>query len=54
MSERNVLSWNSMITGYEENGRIDEAQQLLDQMPERNVHSWIVMTVGYYQNEKNK
>eukprot|EP01018_Ginkgo_biloba_P025377 Gb_18462 [translate_table: standard] len=45
-----VVTWNSMITKYAQNGRVEDARQLFDKMPERNVVSWNSMIAGYVQN----
>eukprot|EP01018_Ginkgo_biloba_P019477 Gb_00849 [translate_table: standard] len=50
MTERNVVSWTTMIAGYTQNGNVDEALKLFQEMPERNVVSWTTMIAGYAQN----
>lgn len=41
-----------MITGYLQNGMMEEAWQVFDKMPERNLVSWNAMIAGYAQNGK--
>ncbi|BFG14015.1 hypothetical protein CerSpe_002890 [Prunus speciosa] len=50
MDEKDVVSWNSMISGYGSNGRVDVARQLFDWMPERNTVSWTTMICGYVKS----
>ncbi|PON74484.1 Tetratricopeptide-like helical domain containing protein [Parasponia andersonii] len=40
MPERDVISWNSMITSYMACGEIETALRLFDSMPERNIVTW--------------
>lgn len=37
MPERNIISWNGLLSGYMKNGEIDEAREVFDLMLERNV-----------------
>ena len=46
MPERNVVSWNGMIVGYVQNGRIEEGTKLFETILERNYVSWTTMIVG--------
>ncbi|KAF3431731.1 hypothetical protein FNV43_RR26466 [Rhamnella rubrinervis] len=46
MPERNVVTYNAMLSGYVQSGRLPEAWQLFEQMPERNVVSWTSMLCG--------
>eukprot|EP01018_Ginkgo_biloba_P013192 Gb_32452 [translate_table: standard] len=50
MSRRDVVSWNSMIAGYAQNGHVDEALNLFQKMPNPNVVSWTTMIAGFTQN----
>ncbi|KAJ6767475.1 hypothetical protein OIU74_021365 [Salix koriyanagi] len=54
MSERNVVSWNSMLAGYMRRRNLDGARRIFDEMPERNVVSWTTMISGYAKNGKCK
>ncbi|XP_074325885.1 pentatricopeptide repeat-containing protein At2g03880, mitochondrial-like [Apium graveolens] len=48
-STRNVVSWNSMISGYVKNNQMAQAQQLFDEMPERDIVSWNTMLSGFHK-----
>ncbi|KAJ4968826.1 hypothetical protein NE237_015527 [Protea cynaroides] len=46
MQDRDVVSWNSIISGYVSNSELDIARELFDRMPERNVVSCTTMICG--------
>nr|XP_043608215.1 pentatricopeptide repeat-containing protein At4g02750-like [Erigeron canadensis] len=48
--KRDVVTWNTVITGYWKNGLICESKKLFDSMPLRNVVSWNSMIAGYIEN----
>ncbi|KAJ0858132.1 putative tetratricopeptide-like helical domain superfamily [Helianthus annuus] len=50
MPIKNVVSWTAMLTAYVENGQINNARKLFDEMPERNVVSWNAMITGYMRS----
>ncbi|XP_057871166.2 pentatricopeptide repeat-containing protein At4g02750 [Cryptomeria japonica] len=50
MSQPNVVSCTSMITGYAYNRLVDEALKVFQQMPQRDVFSWNAMLAGYLRN----
>ncbi|WCJ29119.1 Pentatricopeptide repeat (PPR) superfamily protein [Euphorbia peplus] len=50
MSERNVVSWTAMISGYTRVGEVENALVLFDQMPERDVPCWNSVIAGCTQN----
>ncbi|KDP37792.1 hypothetical protein JCGZ_06694 [Jatropha curcas] len=50
MSERNVVSWTAMISGYARFGEVGNAISLFQQMPERDVPSWNAVIAGCTQN----
>ncbi|RVW31831.1 hypothetical protein VitviT2T_029306 [Vitis vinifera] len=50
MTERNVVSWTAMISGYTRLGQIGNAVLLFEEMPERDVPSWNALIAGYTQN----
>jgi pentatricopeptide repeat protein len=54
MSQRNVISWTSMISGYAKNGYCDQALDLFHEMQlsgiEPNVISWTALIAGYVQS----
>ncbi|KAL8188731.1 hypothetical protein R6Q57_029751 [Mikania cordata] len=45
--DKNLVSWNLMVSGYVECGDMVEAQKVFDEMPERDVVSWSIMIDGY-------
>lgn len=47
MSERNVVSWTAMVSGYVFAGDLVEAKRLFDEMPHRNVVSWNAVISGF-------
>ncbi|KAL5972974.1 hypothetical protein ACLOJK_039781 [Asimina triloba] len=47
--ERDVVSWNTMITGYARIVDMRAASGLFDEMPERNSISWSAVIAGYAQ-----
>nr|GMC67681.1 pentatricopeptide repeat-containing protein At4g02750-like [Ipomoea batatas]GME11627.1 pentatricopeptide repeat-containing protein At4g02750-like [Ipomoea batatas] len=51
MLERDVVSWNSMITAYWQHGRLDQSKKLFVSMPKRNVVSWNSMIAGCVHND---
>ncbi|XP_059644856.1 pentatricopeptide repeat-containing protein At5g56310-like [Cornus florida] len=54
MAERNVVTWNSLLSGYLRCGDIDGARRVFDEMPERNVVSWTTMIAGCAHNGRCK
>nr|GEX65859.1 pentatricopeptide repeat-containing protein At2g22410, mitochondrial-like [Tanacetum cinerariifolium] len=52
MKERNVVSWNAMISGYVKARDLIEARKLFDQIPKRDVISWTTMITGYSHGER--
>lgn len=50
MGERDVVSWNSMISGLVRGGELREARHLFDEMPERDVVSWNTILDGYVKS----
>ncbi|GFP82208.1 pentatricopeptide repeat-containing protein at2g22410 mitochondrial [Phtheirospermum japonicum] len=47
MPERDVVSWNTMISAYAKVGDVKTARKLFDQMPDKNVVSWNCMMSIY-------
>ncbi|KAK0608211.1 hypothetical protein LWI29_027202 [Acer saccharum] len=47
MTERNVVSWTSLINGYIKSGNMVEARALFDRMPNKDLASRNVMVSGY-------
>ena len=54
MRERDLCSWNTMISGYAKVGKFDEARNLFDEMPERDNFSWTAMISGYVHHARPK
>eukprot|EP01018_Ginkgo_biloba_P030827 Gb_14948 [translate_table: standard] len=54
MSQRDVVSWNAMITGYAQSGQVDEALNLFHQMQlaglKPDLITWNAMIDGYARN----
>ncbi|XP_010250314.1 PREDICTED: putative pentatricopeptide repeat-containing protein At1g68930 [Nelumbo nucifera] len=50
MSERNVVMYNTMITGLLRCGMLEESKSLFLEMPERDSISWTTMITGLTQN----
>ncbi|XP_071703611.1 pentatricopeptide repeat-containing protein At2g22070-like [Rutidosis leptorrhynchoides] len=50
MPTRDVVSWNTVITGYWKNGFFGESKKLFDVMPSRNIISWNSMIAGCIEN----
>ncbi|KAL1820118.1 hypothetical protein ACET3Z_014987 [Daucus carota] len=50
----NISSWNTMITGYAQNGDIALARHLFNQMPRRDSISWAAMIAGYAQSAQSE
>lgn len=46
-SNRNNVTWNSMLSGYVQGREIAKARKLFDKMPQRDVVSWNIMLSGY-------
>ncbi|XP_047980239.1 putative pentatricopeptide repeat-containing protein At5g08490 isoform X1 [Salvia hispanica] len=49
--KRNVVTCNSMISGYVENGSLDDANTIFHSISERDITTWNLMIRGYAQNE---
>lgn len=52
MPVRDEVSWNTMISGYAQDGKLTEARRLFDESPVRDVFTWTAMVSGYVQNGK--
>lgn len=50
MAERNIVSWNSLLSGCFRCGDVDGARRVFNEMPERNVVSWTTMIDGCARN----
>lgn len=51
---KNVTSWNALVSGYMEVGRMVDAQTAFDLMPQtqRDIISWTTLVNGYVKNKK--
>ncbi|XP_057510445.1 pentatricopeptide repeat-containing protein At4g22760 [Actinidia eriantha] len=47
MVEKNVVSWNSMLSGYLKSGDLTMAHSLFDEIPKKDVVSWNSMVSGF-------
>uniref|UniRef100_A0A7N0REL4 Chlororespiratory reduction 4 n=1 Tax=Kalanchoe fedtschenkoi TaxID=63787 RepID=A0A7N0REL4_KALFE len=47
MSEKDVVSWNTMVGGMVKAGEVENARKLFDEMPERDAVSWNTILDGY-------
>lgn len=47
MPVRDVVTWNSMLSGYAKAGHMDHAVKLFSSMTEKNAASWTAMLSGY-------
>ncbi|CAH9068645.1 unnamed protein product [Cuscuta epithymum] len=52
MCERDLCSWNILISGYAKSGLIDDARKLFNQMPDRDNFSWTAMISGYVRHAR--
>ncbi|VFQ78514.1 unnamed protein product [Cuscuta campestris] len=52
MGERDLCSWNILISGYANSGLIEYALGLFDKMPQRDSFSWTAMISGYVRQDK--
>ncbi|KAL5697871.1 hypothetical protein ACHQM5_028976 [Ranunculus cassubicifolius] len=52
MSERDAISWTSLIVAYAKSGNMREAEKLFDGLPEKDMVAWTAMVTGYAQNAK--
>ncbi|CAH9132074.1 unnamed protein product [Cuscuta epithymum] len=47
MTVKDVISWNSLISGYIKSGKVKRANALFEEMPEKSIVSWTAMISGY-------
>ncbi|KAG8388501.1 hypothetical protein BUALT_Bualt02G0132200 [Buddleja alternifolia] len=47
LSQRNTVTWNSMLSGYVKRREIAKARRFFDEMPEKDVVSWNLIVSGY-------
>ncbi|KAK8937627.1 Pentatricopeptide repeat-containing protein [Platanthera guangdongensis] len=57
MGIRDVVSWNTMVGGYSQNGKLEEAFELFKEMRDRkidlNVVTWTAVIAGYAQHGRS-
>ncbi|XP_058093755.1 putative pentatricopeptide repeat-containing protein At2g01510 [Magnolia sinica] len=54
MPHRNIISTNTLISGYVKSGNLCEARQMFDGMIGRNTVTWTIMIGGYSQNKQTQ
>ncbi|OMP05597.1 hypothetical protein COLO4_08725 [Corchorus olitorius] len=54
MPQRDLSSWNAIITGFIQNGEVKRAEKLFEKMPCKNVVSWTTMITGYVQDGQSE
>ncbi|XP_057807460.1 pentatricopeptide repeat-containing protein At5g66520-like [Salvia miltiorrhiza] len=54
MSQRDIVTWNTMITQLVKKGDIDSAYKMFSEMPDRNLRSWTAMIAGFVRCRKPK
>ncbi|KAF2539101.1 hypothetical protein F2Q68_00019658 [Brassica cretica] len=52
MPQRDVVTWNAMISGYVSCRFLEEARKLFDEMPKRDSFTWNTMISGYAKNQR--
>ncbi|XP_057811950.1 pentatricopeptide repeat-containing protein At4g37170-like [Salvia miltiorrhiza] len=52
MGEKDLCSWNTLISGYARMGMLLEARELFDGMSERDNFSWTAMISGYVKHKQ--
>ncbi|PON77648.1 Pentatricopeptide repeat [Trema orientale] len=50
MTNKDLVSWNTMTTGYAHTGQMDKALEIFDVMGKRNIVSWNSMIADFLQN----
>ncbi|KAG6788428.1 hypothetical protein POTOM_004494 [Populus tomentosa] len=51
LAEKNVVSWNSILSGHLKSGDLLEVQWVFDQIPRKDIISWNSMISGYAKIE---
>ncbi|KAL6855958.1 hypothetical protein ACP4OV_018760 [Aristida adscensionis] len=49
MKVKDVVSWNTLLSGYVDSSCLEKAAEVFDDMPSKNELSWMVMVSGYVQ-----
>lgn len=50
MPERNLYSWNNLLSGFAGLGMVKPARRVFDRMTERDIVSWNTMIIAYARN----
>ncbi|KAK9743445.1 hypothetical protein RND81_03G239800 [Saponaria officinalis] len=50
MPVKDIISWNSILSGYATAGQVLDAKDLFSRMPEKNHLTWAIMIAAYAQN----
>ncbi|XP_024523976.1 pentatricopeptide repeat-containing protein At2g35030, mitochondrial-like [Selaginella moellendorffii] len=50
MPEKNVVSWNSLVTALHRRGNLEQAETTFESMAEKTISSWNSMITGYASN----
>ncbi|KAG9143604.1 hypothetical protein Leryth_019195 [Lithospermum erythrorhizon] len=48
LTNRNTVTWNSMLSGYVKRHEISNARELFDKLPEPDIVSWNILLSGYF------
>ncbi|KAK6912696.1 Pentatricopeptide repeat [Dillenia turbinata] len=51
MTERDVFSWNCLISGHARLGQMKKARLVFEEMPEKTIVTWTTMITGYTRIE---
>ncbi|KAK2987346.1 LOW QUALITY PROTEIN: hypothetical protein RJ640_023647 [Escallonia rubra] len=54
VAKKNLPSWNTMITGFIQNGDLRRARKMFNDMPQKNVISWTMLIAGYVQDGQDE
>ncbi|KAL5716247.1 hypothetical protein ACHQM5_017966 [Ranunculus cassubicifolius] len=54
MPQRNVYTWNAIVSACVKAGKLEDAHKLFDEMPERNTVSWNTMISALVRNGYDK
>ncbi|KAI3817357.1 hypothetical protein L1987_11147 [Smallanthus sonchifolius] len=52
MPNQDLMSWNTLLNGYANNGDMEGCKKLFNEMPEKNLFSWNGLINGYAHNNR--
>lgn len=52
MPNRDIVSYNTFLSGFVKSGDLEKAESLFSSMPEDNVISWSILFKGYVRNQQ--